>query len=88
MNDDVRSALSLSRMGSGKQKTYLKINGRHAHRAIAEQLLGRPLKNGEVVHHIDGNKRNNRPENLMIFSSQAEHARWHMEKRYGDSDEV
>lgn len=34
---------------------------------VAERMLGRKLKPGEVVHHIDGNKRNNAPENLMVF---------------------
>ena len=48
-------------------------------RVVAEQLLGRPLRPGEVVHHIDGNKRNNRSENLRVFSSQAEHAKFHAE---------
>ena len=33
-------------------------------------ILGRPLLPGEVVHHINGD---NRPENLRVFSSQAEH---------------
>lgn len=88
MNDDARSSLSLLRMGSGEKKTYLKINGRHAHRSIAERILGRPLKKGEVVHHIDRKIRNNAPENLKVFESQAEHARWHMKERYGDNDEL
>lgn len=34
------------------------------------------------MHHINGNKRDNRPENLEIFESQAEHARVHMLERY------
>ena len=56
---------------------YGKTFGRHTHRVVAEQMLGRPLKQGEVVHHIDRNRRNNDPSNLMIFPSQAEHALWH-----------
>ena len=27
---------------------------------------------------IDGDKRNNHPDNLMIFSSQSVHVKWHM----------
>lgn len=57
--------------------TYEKTLGRHTHRVVAEQKLGRPLREGEVVHHIDGDKHNNAPDNLMVFESQAEHARWH-----------
>jgi len=79
MTDEVRAKLRDSRLGTGEGKTYTKTYGRHTHRVIAEQILGRPLKPGEVVHHIDRNKRNNDPENLMIFASQAEHAAWHKE---------
>lgn len=79
MTPEVRAKLRASRLNTGEGITYTKIYGRHAHRVIAEQMLGRKLKPDEVVHHIDGNKRNNEPSNLKVFKNQAEHARFHVE---------
>lgn len=77
-----REKLRLALLDRGEGRSYRKLYGRHEHRVVAEQKLGRPLRKGEVVHHIDGDKRNNKPENLMVFASQAEHAKWH--KKAGD----
>jgi len=50
--------------------------GRREHRVVMEQIIGRPLSADEIVHHINGNKADNRPENLSI-ESRATHNREH-----------
>lgn len=51
-------------------------NKRYVHRKVMEEVLGRPLRSDEIVHHIDGNKKNNNPSNLQIVT-RAEHIRIH-----------
>lgn len=57
-------------------KGYVKELGRHQHRVVAEQKLGRALLPGEIVHHLDGDKKNNDPANLAVMT-QGEHMRTH-----------
>ena len=46
------------------------------HRRVASQKLGRPLLESEDVHHIDGNKKNNDPSNLVVVQ-RGRHQRLH-----------
>lgn len=82
MTPETREKVRKARLNSGEGRTYSKEYGRHTHRVEMERILGRKLLPGEVVHHIDGDKRNNDPDNLMVFSSQAEHASYHMKMDY------
>ena len=43
------------------------------HRVAAEVALGRSLEPGEVVHHVNGDRGDNRPENLQVMRSQGHH---------------
>lgn len=81
MTLEVRTKLRESRLGKGEGKTYTKTFSRHTHRIVAETKLGRTLLPGEVVHHIDEDKRNNDPSNLHVYANVAEHSRHHMLKR-------
>ena len=57
------------------------------HVIVAEKKLGRRLKDGETVHHIVGNKKNNDPDNLMVFATSGDHTRFHKGyEAYQDGD--
>ena len=61
---------------------YLRFvdSGNLVHRWAAAKKLGRRLRSGEVVHHSNRIKMDNRMKNLRVFSSQKEHRAHHIQK--------
>lgn len=48
-----------------------------AHTLVAEKALGKRLPKEAVVHHVNGDKLDNRPENLVICPSHSYHGLIH-----------
>jgi hypothetical protein len=58
----------------GKDHPLADVRGyAYEHRIVAAQMMGRNLDAGEIIHHKNGVKTDNRPENLEVVMGNAEH---------------
>ena len=59
-------------------RVLIRVNGKYVprYRLVMEKHLGRKLKKGEIIHHINGVVNDDEIENLQLMT-QSEHARFH-----------
>jgi ribonucleotide reductase alpha subunit len=87
----IKSIIKNYRKPVSKEKEYCTIttNGiiKSEHRLIAAYFSGKLLSEGEVVHHINHDSLDNRPENLQIMNYKA-HDKLHGKDKLGKNNPV
>lgn len=59
----------------GKEHHLADVRGyAYEHRIVAERKLGRRLRKGEQIHHLNGNKKDNSDTNIEVTRSRFHHA--------------
>ena len=68
-----------------KRSAYRSIRDQREHVVVAERALGHSLPRKSVVHHVNGDGRDNRSENLVICQDAAYHMLLHQRQRALDA---
>ena len=58
------------------------------HRIVVEKQIKRFLDPSDIVHHINGDRKDNRIENLIAFTSKSSHIRFHKDPSNVKSNEI
>lgn len=59
--------------GEGYVRVLTEDGYEFEHRLVMKKKLGRDLRPGEIVHHIDEDRQNNSPRNLELYSDRGAH---------------
>ena len=51
------------------------------HRLVVERAIGKPLPSGAVIHHVNEDRTDNRPENLLVCPGNGYHLDLHARMR-------
>lgn len=79
--DNPKYKLRKWRISNGYEVMWKGHKRIYKHHILMEKHIGRKLKKGEVIHHINNKRSDNRIENLMLFPNNKAHLSYHNKLR-------